>query len=106
MIVLDELSESGAKGKLYYRNFRYEAYAGDKPQSNNERYKCWNITEGPYNCREFVDGTATVWGNMLKTTSNGMEVVYHAQNSNLESPRYYKKLGDIGAGSQGIVIPE
>jgi hypothetical protein len=106
MIVLDELSESGATGKLYYRNFRYEAFAGDKPQSNNLRYKCWNITEGPYSCREFVrNGTDTQWERMLETT-NGMEVRYNSQYSNLEAPYFYKELGDIGAGSQGIVIPE
>ena len=110
MIVLDGLSESGSTGKLYYRNFRYESYAGDKPQSNNLRYKCWNITEGPYSCREFVrNGTDTEWDRMLEvlpTDPNGNEVKFNATYSNLQLPKFYKELGTIGGASTGIVIPQ
>jgi hypothetical protein len=105
MIVLDGLSEAGYTGKVYFRNWVNNFLYAPKPQSNNERYKCWNITEGPYSCREFVkNGNSTNYNDML--VESGGNAVYNAQYTNLEAPYHYKELGTIGGASTGIVFPE
>ncbi len=55
MIILDDMTGDDLgelRGTVYYRNFGF-TYA-DKPDSDNENYRCWNIRRGPYDCREFL----------------------------------------------------